>query len=525
MTNLRTLGGLIAALAVVSAVAACGGADPDAGDTGDEQDVLEKKQLFGDDRVADALRDHPELVPASFQDYEKLFKVGRQCAREDSKEIFVVEEPSSRADGEQTKTNGLLPRAVVSGCNTDRTNPDSVKTSFELFAALISSPKAPGAATGDPMLFTPLEVMALDRFSGTYNFYVFTPNAAGKPGTIVRVLREPKTNTPIKFERGPDGKSKSSTAKTNPCFSCHVNGGPIMNEMARPWTNWVSVLKTLPKEQLKGETLAIAAEAAPIGDHSRSSFANDLEQIMKASIRAWVNGSSPTTGFGLMTLEGSTPGGIPLLLRSSFCQTELNYVSSSDTVPLELFVDPDAAAGSGLLAPPPIPGKLFPFQLPVRSEHDKRVEKYMQKMGFLSLRTVAALRLIDDEHDIFSKVRCDLHAELVKQTFDRAKPGDVDAAIRKLVAAKVTAKALGTMSADRTAYLAALVDTAKTDAAVATLKTVYLTKDLTPRITKATALLNDAKGQATLTARLTANKTAAKGMFPGASNPLPVLEQ
>jgi hypothetical protein len=503
-------------------IAACSASQSGPADeSGDAQDVKEKKSLYGDDRVGNMFKDNPELIPGTFQEIEKLFKIGRECGRTDSKEIFVVEESSSRADGEQTQTDVLLPRAVIGGCNTgDHTDPNSVANSFDMFVALISSPRAPNAAQNDPMLFTPVEVMALDHTTGTYNFYVFKTNGNGKPGTLIRVMRDPGTNKPIKFEQTAGSPAKPSNAVTNPCFSCHVNGGPIMNEMSRPWTNWVSVLKTLPKEKLGGETLSIASEAAPITDSHRSSFANDLEQIMRASLRAWVNGTSPTTGFGLMTLEGSFPGGIPLLLKSSFCETELNYVSSSDTVPVELFVDVDAANGAGLQPPPPIPGQVFPFQLPVRSEHDKRVEMYMRKRGFLTTRTITALRLVDDRHDIFSKTRCDLYPELLEgKTFTKDKPGDVDAAVKALLTSKIDSFNL--TDAQKT-YMQTLLDASKTDDDVTLARNAYF-EELNTRFATATAQLNDANGLLTLNAYVKAQQDGARALFPGNANPLPIM--
>jgi hypothetical protein len=523
MAPLRALTGLVFATLLAGGLAACSAAPDSGAATGDEEDVKEKKTLYGDDRVGNMLRDHPELIPGSFQAYEKLFKVGRECARTDSKEIFVVEESSSRADGTQTHLDALLPRAVVTGCNTgDHSNPDSIKASFELFAALISSPRAEHAAGGDPMLFTPLEVMALDNTTGTYNFYVFKSNGEGKPGTIIRVMRNPGTSDIVKFEHTMGGKPKPSQAQTNACFSCHVNGGPIMNEMSRPWTNWVSVLKTLPKEKLTGETLSVVSEAAPIGDSQRSSFANELEQTMRAAIRLWVNGSTPTTGFGQMTLEGSTPGGIPLLLKSTFCETELNYASSSDTVPMELFVDADLAAGSGLQPPAAIAGQVFPFQLPMRAEHDKRVEKFMMKRGFITPRTALAVRLVDEGHDVFSKTRCDLHAELVKTTFTKDKPADVDAAIRALLAAKLKAKAFK-LNAAQSDYMAALIDVTRDDGTIAPLRAAYFA-DLTTRYTKAIDALEDTKGLADLKASVDTRKKGARALFSAPANPLPVLD-
>src|SRR5262245_49001459 len=67
------------------------------GDTdSSEAAVTESDGLFGDDRVADALKDKLENIPKDYAAAEKLFGVGRACARKDSKEIFVVEEAQTR---------------------------------------------------------------------------------------------------------------------------------------------------------------------------------------------------------------------------------------------------------------------------------------------------------------------------------------------------------------------------------------------------------------------------------------------
>lgn len=516
----------LVACATASAAAACNSSVT----AGDDQEFKETMAVFGDDRVSDVLKGKPNLVPGTFQEFEKLFKVGRACPRTDSKEIFVVEEESTRATGEQKLGVQMLPRAVITGCNTDASNPDAVVKSFSLMAALISAPDAPNAAKGDPMLFTPLEVMALDRRTGTYNFYVFFSNGAGKPGTMVRIVRKVDKSI-VRFELTSAGKSVTSTKKTGECFTCHANGGPLMNELTKPWTNWVSVVNEFPKEaKLTGETAAIVSEARDVTlKHTRSSFANDLEQIMRAAIRVWIEGDLKMTssgaisnkvGFGQMTIEGSAPGGVAHLLKSAFCETELNYANALDTIPIELFADPDAAAGTELV-PADATGELTVFQMPVRAEHDRTMELFLQKRGYLQARTVRALRLVDDERDVFSTARCGLYAEAIKTALP-AKPADVDARILGIVAAKLKAKAFGALSPARAAYLAALVDTKKSEEQADELLQPYL-DELHTRYETAKTKLGTASGRATLTKLIAARKDAARKMFPKAASPLPLM--
>jgi len=514
----RTLSGLplLGALAL-GTLAGCQSGEID---SGEPQELKETIGVLGDDRVSDVLKGHPERIPGTFQEVEKLFKIGRHCPRTDTKEIFVIEEQSSRTGGTQHFNTPLLPRAVITGCNTDAANPEAIRKSFELMVALISSPDAPGAAKGDAMEFTPVEMMALDRRTGTYNFYVFFSNGAGKPGSMVRVMRTPK-GAIQKFSMTASGGSKAVTTATNACFTCHANGGPLMNELGRPWTNWLSVMKTLPKGKLSGETLSVVSEAGGGAGHTRSSFAGDLEQTMRAAIKVWVDGDMKTTGFAQMTLEGTAPGGLALLLKSVLCETEVNYLSSADTLPMELFADPDAVNGAGLLVPNSTPD-LPIFQLPVRSEHDRRIEKHLMKRQYLSPRTVAAVRILDDERDLFSKARCALYPELIKTKLPTV-PADVNGRLRDLVAAKAKAGAFGAMTKARAAYLAALVDPKVADGALGPLREAWLV-DVRARFDKAVAQVNSATGRKALQARVAGQKDAVRKLFPGNVTPLPVME-
>ncbi|NUO50977.1 MAG: hypothetical protein HOV80_19150, partial [Polyangiaceae bacterium] len=369
MKSLRFLAPLILAS---SLAALAGGCEEE--ETGDEQNVAETKELFGDDRVADVLKGHLDKVPRNFKEFEKLFGVGRECKRTDSKEIFVVEESSSRASGEQHETDMLLPRSIVTGCNTGDGNPESEPSymSYSLMAALFSSPDVEGAANGDPMVFDRVEVMALDRKTGLYNFYVMTPSSdKNKAGILQRVQLRPDGDV-YTYTKDPTKKRMATKKSADAlCHNCHVNMGPLMNEMHEPWTNWVSTHKTLPASanELSGETLSIVNESAAVdGSHSRLSLANDLEKTMTAAIRAWNEGptESPELGFIQANIDGDQPQGVDGLLQSVFCETELQYASTFSTVPLELFMDPGAVAGGGFLPPAAYSSEKFPVLMPVR---------------------------------------------------------------------------------------------------------------------------------------------------------------
>ncbi|MBK8942092.1 MAG: hypothetical protein IPM79_31930 [Polyangiaceae bacterium] len=508
-----------ASLALAIVAAGCGEEPP----ITEEQDIAETKELFGDDRVADVLKKDLKKVPRSWAEFETLFGVGRACKRTDSKEIYVVEESSTRATGHQEQTDTLLPRAVVTGCNTGEMNPpgEPLYQSYSLMAALFSSPDVPGAASGDPMVFDRVEVMALDRKTGLYNFYVMTPSAyPDKPGILQRIQLRPDDSVYV-YTKDPS-KSKVSKKKSSDrlCNNCHVNMGPLMNEMHEPWTNWISTHKTLPDaaSELTGETRSIVEEAVSIdGAHSRLSLANDLEKTMMAAIRVWNEGqaSVPGSGFVQATIDGDQPGGVAGLLDSLFCQTELQYASSFGTVPLELFVDPGAVAGGQLQPPSSYSTDVFPILMPVRADMDERIETALIKKKVVSQRTTIAIRLIDDRNDVFSSVRCNLlSAATSGMPSDATK---VDAHLRTFLRGQVDALY---QEGPRREYARALLDDAVTDMkpyrlAYLNVATIALARDVEK--------LQSLEGRAELKARSQLRKDAAKQMFAREANPMPLL--
>ena len=130
---------------------------------------------------------------------------------------------------------------------------------------------------------------------------------------------------------------------------------------------------------------------------------------------------------------------------------------------------------------------------------------------------------MDEARDVFSKARCDLHAELLKGvTFTTDHPADVDAAIRALLLAKLKAKAFALTSA-QSDYMAALIGTTA-DVAVAEARAAYIA-DLRPRYAALSAALGDPQGVATLRAAVDKKKDGARRLFPAPANPLPVLDE
>jgi len=429
----------------------------------------------------------------------------------------------------------LMPRAVVAGCNTgDLSDPTTVKNSYGLFAALISDPDMHDTNKGDTMRMWPLEVIALDSVTGLYNFYVFEPATSpsdpwavlppSTPGRVTRVYRTTEKREGKAgfgefnvFEKRLQ-KGKAVTAEAQPigggnrCFNCHVNGAPLMNEMQDPWTNWVSFKNTLPAAQMSGPTLELVTQAVPNATAGTSGLANDLEPIMRGAIQNYVFGSTKTNGWANATIAGTEPGGIRHMLESVFCETELNYASASQSLPLELFVDKDAAGPSSITPPPSFGDDKTPFEFPIRSARDKETESWLIQKKFLSAAAAMAVRLFDDENDIFSPARCNLLPEITKDL--GSSPAEVDERIRTVLTAKLDALPFKTTQPKRAAYLKSLL-------------TVGIRREVAQReyLEELTARFNAApKTDQAVRVKERFRKARARDKFNTRSSPLPILE-
>jgi hypothetical protein len=433
--------------------------------------VADDGEFWGADRVGEKLANLKSTseckgIPRNYAEVESCFGIGRKCTRKDSQEVFVVEESKTRdlngvVDGQKNK---IVPRAVVTGCNLgDKSDPASLANSYSLMVGLFSPP---GDEDGDTLLLTDVEVMALDKKTGLFNFYVFGQDK------VTRVFRDAKGNVLQRTlgKTGPASAAKPpAPSEGQRCFGCHVNGAPLMNEFSDPWTNWVSFKKELPATTgLKGTTEELVSLAKP-GPNGTSSFANDLEQTLRAAHCRFVGGNDckkggipggEQNGFGHRILAGQEHGGIARLLKSAFCETELNYVSATASVAPEVFFEPQATAAAQLPNVSTEGDSRFPFLFPVRSEVDKDVELFLMGKMILAPSTVTAIRVIDDENDIFSKDRCGIWQELTKKPLPTVNH-EIDVKIREAISAKLKgtgAYAFTKNQPGRTEYLKALLE-------------------------------------------------------------------
>ncbi|MFO0737032.1 MAG: hypothetical protein U0270_14185 [Labilithrix sp.] len=487
-------------------------------------EAKELDSILGDDRVARYLHANPRGIPGRFGQVEEAYGIGSKCNRTDSHEIWTVEEKDTRITGAQVEMPDLMPRVVVGGCQQTLGN---FRDTFELTVAMVSS-NVP-TDINDAIPDIPVEFMALDNTTGLFNFYVLEPTPGSDNGTVARFVRL-ADGTVQKWTKIPGKAATKEDFPQGKCFNCHVHGGPVMNELTEPWTNWVSQHHELSRP-MTGYTHALVSESRPFpGDtHTRSTLAQDLERVTRASIAMWVEGipGVPGSGIGQQTLDGKQPGGVSKLLRSVFCESEVNYASvlHPDAVPTPLFLDQSIADLAGLQpAVAPFSGADWTL-LPVRSETDQRIEKFLIKRGILKLDTVNAARVFDDMHDIFSAKRCALHEDATARLAPGVTP---DTAVRESILASLDkddadrkAGKPSTTTAPQRAYIRALLSSTITSEDRDSAEAAYIS-DVTARFQAEATKLESATGLAELSKRWTDRQAAARAMFPKPENMLPL---
>lgn len=380
------------------AARADGGSAPDASGAGMDGgasvrwgrplDDAERRTLLGDDRVGDALAAiDPAAWPQDWEGVEALLGIGRACGRA-TQEIFIVEDARTRRGGRISDTSLPVPRTVVTGCGEreqDRT---------ALFAVLSTDPTL--ATTEDPLASFPVELMARDRRTGRYNFYELLPAPSGRGALLVRVDLDEEGRARAHARPADGRRTRDDTRAT--CFGCHLHGAPLFNEIARPWTGWISEFEPLSQRRYGGLTADLAGQTErALG--ARPTRAYDLETSMRFALDAFVAGTPDRPG---LLDEWLARGSDEQVARALACETELNH----EARPLSLFVDPDAVAGTTIVTPG-IPDEVeLPRLVPTRSVFDRTIERVLVERGLLRAETALALRLVDLDRDVFSEARC-----------------------------------------------------------------------------------------------------------------------
>lgn len=201
------------------------------------------------------------------------------------------------------------------------------------------------------------------------------------------------------------------------CSGCHVNGGPIMKEMAGPHNDWWSATRPLPLggRQLDSRLAGIA-----------SGFVGG-DQLAR-SVRAGLDKLAASPKF--QDLRGRLS--LPEQLRPLFCPVEINL--ESDQTPLDegastkppsaLFVDPRLGRGSlevsraDYAAALQATGSAFPeinrrdadhaWLGPVKAASDQRAAQMLVSTGVVDEEFVADVLAVDFTNPALSAARCRL---------------------------------------------------------------------------------------------------------------------
>lgn len=477
------------------AVDAAIGAERDSGEPlQDAGPALPANDLFGNDALGTAY-DASRSLPADFAALETWLQLGRACTDPVTKRIYVIEERQTRPDGVVVATSEVVPRVVIAGCA------GGPLSRAEVMVALISD----AHSDSDPLRVEHVELIALDAVTGLFNFYQFFFDA---PTRVERVLVLPNGQVEERLWDGEKYTSKFDTSRQ--CFACHVNGGPIMNELSSPWLGWVSEARAQPLRAYTGVSAELVREA-DLSDDGRGSLAYDLERGVRAGIERFVSGAGDAApGFARSVADGQLPGGAQRLLASVFCETELNY----QPFPLALLVDPQATDGANVTAPRAPAAAALPRLIPTRSHFDRVVEQWLVGQGYLRPETVLAVRLFDHQHDIFSERRCALLNAL--QASLPKNPSALDQQVCDLLLAEMGAFA----PSPHRAYATSLCSPESSDETRAQLRALHQASVVDELVRMKQSLTTDA-GRQQIEQRAGKRVERAQALFPGAATPLP----
>ncbi len=172
-----------------------------------------------------------------------------------------------------------------------------------------------------------VEIMALDKQRGVYNFYAIREGQWHFFGDSLDMRRR-------RAEAGPV-KSGEHLDPALECARCHEGGGPVMKELQQPWNNWPNFGYEGEKEiDFPGETELNEAVARALGENAISQMdGRDVEERVRRGNRVWNI---------TRVRELRASGDLAALLEPLFCSVEVNLLTSEDE-PGDPNVDPSDA--------------------------------------------------------------------------------------------------------------------------------------------------------------------------------------
>ncbi|HWB77621.1 MAG TPA: hypothetical protein VG755_21795 [Nannocystaceae bacterium] len=240
-----------------------------------------------------------------------------------------------------------------------------------------------------------VEMQALDRASGLYNFWVFNGSS-------------------FTFQ----GNSLQAAAGTISCGGCHRDGGVLMKELDDPWIHWESAGNPLP-----GVDALFAAHAPMFGERGNG---KELEQIVRT-------GNDAIVSARIDAQSNAKTGNVATLLRPLFCAEQVNLDTAGREVdgpvaaiPADLLLDPrwgisdgvtidpaayEAAVTAAGQVVPGVNGRVdteFKLVFPERAGFDDAYLQALVARGIIDEDFLLDVLAVDFTRPLFSDARCGL---------------------------------------------------------------------------------------------------------------------
>jgi hypothetical protein len=260
-----------------------------------------------------------------------------------------------------------------------------------------------------------VELIAWDPSKRTFNFYELIGD--GSQGRWFYRGDSHDIQRDLKFLHLQPNPSQPQFGKTLRCAGCHMNGGPIMKELAMPHNDWWTPERVLDAGGRKPDAA--------------------LAGILKTLVPAEVLAQSVKIGvIGIHSSGVQAPLSLREKLRPLFCPMEINFESdlqpadsaTSIQVPTGFFVDPRLAQGpsqapivvskSAYDAGMSSQGMRFPetqrtdadhaFVTPVKAFSDIVAIESLRKTGLIDDEFITDILAIDFANPLVSPARCGL---------------------------------------------------------------------------------------------------------------------
>ncbi|KTD46986.1 rod shape-determining protein MreB [Legionella rubrilucens] len=264
-----------------------------------------------------------------------------------------------------------------------------------------------------------IEVIAWDNEKALYNFYELRGIEGGQTRWFYRGNSKDayRDNRFLYRQNPPDQPHFGQRMR---CSACHNSGGPILKEINAPHNDWWTVSRPLEfaPNRLDEETTVLLFQVS-----EASLLANDAKKGMKKlrqsdKMRHFVKHLS-----------------LQEQLRPLFCTTEINLESSFKnsrvSIPSAFWLNPLLGQIKSSLTTPRYASLLnqwgmhfpetslqdadHPWLTPVKGYNDQQAIRQMLLDKIIDKHFVQAVLMIDYQHPVFSKTRCELLTRLPLQ--------------------------------------------------------------------------------------------------------------